>query len=121
MALRSIEQARAAFAWDCANRNRNNDRFTTIVAKIPAYIKTNGLLNTLAFLNSKNDYRPALDCIREWLVDANSVQLILANNNNEALLDHLVHVQPTDARLLIQYTAEVLALFNWLRRFTTKE
>ena len=120
MALRSIEQARAAAAWRFAEDNRS-DKFETIVTKIPTYIKTNGLLNTLAFLYSKNEYRPALDCIRLWLTDHTYGQIQERLDTNRALMNHLVKVQPTEARLLIQYTAEVMALFNWLRRFVKSE
>ena len=50
--IKSIAQARAKFAWECANGK--DKEYGSLVSKIPTYIKTNGLLNTLAFLFSKS-------------------------------------------------------------------
>lgn len=129
MSIKSIEQARARFAWTCASR-----QFESIVGKIPTYIKTNGLLNTMAFLYSKESEgrREALEDICNWLIgnvpngqDAYPIidrgKLSGRGNIGEQVLDYLLDRQETDARLLIQCTAEVLALFNWLRRFAKSE
>ena len=120
MPLRSIEQARASAAWGFAEDNRS-DKFETIVTKIPTYIKTNGLLNTLAFLYSKKEYEPALTCIRLWLINPEFGQIREQLNTNAALMNYLVRIQPDNARLLIQYTSEIMALFIWLRRFVKSE
>ena len=112
--IKSIEQARAKFAWTCALGK--NKEYGSVVNKVPVYIKTNGLLNTLAFFYSKKN-EEILNNIREWLTHAefgliSSTQV----DTNIKLLDYLMS-QQEDARFLIQCTSEVLALFNWLRRF----
>lgn len=132
--MKSIAQARAKFAWDCANKegNKDNKEYGSIVNKIPAYIKTNGLLNTLAFLYSKKTTGKngeVLKNIREWLTNNEYGLITLSQNNDEKLLEHLTNSQKppkteneqVTARNLIQYTSEVLALFNWLRRFAKSE
>jgi len=130
--MKSIAQARAKFAWECANGK--DKEYGSLVSKIPTYIKTNGLLNTLAFLysKSKNDNREEklLKQICNWLTGQNlpngvnafpmieSRKLTVGNNFQETVLNYLM---TSDARDLIQCTTEVLALLNWLRRFAKSE
>jgi CRISPR type III-B/RAMP module-associated protein Cmr5 len=134
--MKSIAQARAKFAWECANVNKNGD-YESLVGKIPTYIKTNGLLNTLAFLYSgskdKNDNVTAkgkvLKNIREWLTHSEYGLISQSINNDELLMKHLTNSynppkpenEQVTAKDLIQCTTEVLALFNWLRRFAKSE
>ena len=127
--IKSIEQARAKFAWTCTSK-----RHESIVGKIPTYIKTNGLLNTMAFLYSKESEGrgEALDDICKWLIGnvpngqdsyplIDKSQLSGQGSIREQVLDYLLDRSKSDARFLIQCTAEVLALFNWLRRFAKSE
>lgn len=130
--MKSISQARAKFAWDCAD-NKSED-YNNLVGKIPTYIKTNGLLNTLAFLYSDRKNKQGvltkkgevLKNIREWLTDSNyGIIDSTSANTDKKFLEYLTNSQKTpipvsnqvNARDLMQYTTEVLALFNWLRRF----
>lgn len=130
--MKSIAQARAKFAWECAIKQ--DKEYGSLVNKIPAYIKTNGLLNTLAFLYSKsksdNREEKLLKQICNWLTGQNlpsgvtafpiieSSKLTTGKNDQEKVLNYLM---TTDAKDLIQCTTEVLALFNWLRRFAKSE
>lgn len=115
--IKSIEQARAKFAWECA-KVRNKD-YGRQVNKAPAYIKTNGLLNTMAFFYSKpsDGKGDVLEDIRKWLSHSDCGLLSDAENTNEKMLDFLLLKQESDARFLIHCTSEVLALLNWSRRF----
>lgn len=122
--IKSIAQARAAFAWEKAQQN-NTKEYGTLVNKVPAIIKTNGLLNTLAFLYSKKTsgkHGVVLDNITDWLTKG-EYKLIENSTINSAdkMISYLLSKNDSDARFLIQCTSEVLALFNWLRRFATKE
>ncbi|MFN4298824.1 MAG: type III-B CRISPR module-associated protein Cmr5 [Thermaurantimonas sp.] len=130
--LKSIAQARAKFAWECAYGK--DKEYGSLVNKIPTYIKTNGLLNTLAFLysKSKNDNREEklLKQICNWLTGQNLPSCVSAfplieinklttgSNDQEKVLIYLMTCQ---AKELIQCTTEVLALLNWLRRFAKSE
>lgn len=111
MSLRSIEQERAEFAWKAASANKG-DKFSTIVSKTPAYIKTNGLLNTLAFLYSDANYKPLLSVIKDWLFQC---KLVGNFTTDKDFMDFMV--KKTEARFMIHCTNEVLEFFNWLRRF----
>jgi CRISPR type III-B/RAMP module-associated protein Cmr5 len=132
--MKSIAQARAKFAWECACANGKDEGYGSLVGKIPTYIKTNGLLNTLAFLysKSKNDNREEklLKQICNWLTGQNlptgvtafpmieSSKLAKGATFQETVLNYLM---TSEAKDLIQCTTEVLALFNWLRRFAKSE
>ncbi|MCX8149523.1 type III-B CRISPR module-associated protein Cmr5 [Thermaurantimonas aggregans] len=135
--MKSIAQARAKFAWECASKynsletdseedkkrkKKAKDEYSAIVDKVPTYIKTNGLLNTLAFLYSKKGSGKngeVLKNIREWLTHSEYGLLSLNPNTDEQLMTHLT--TSATAKDLIQCTTEVLALFNWLRRFAKSE
>lgn len=130
MSLKSIEQARAAFAWECAKGK--DKQYGSQVNKVPAYIKTNGLLNMMAFFYPKSgdEKEEILNDICRWLVgenNCNDYPLIsedeLSNRENlkESVLTYLLDIQKSDARFLIQCTSEVLALMNWLRRFANAD
>jgi CRISPR-associated protein Cmr5 len=132
--MKSIAQARAKFAWECAKERTKDKEYSSLVEKIPTYIKTNGLLNTLAFLYSKskkgNREEKLLEQICNWLTGQNlqngvaafpmieSSNLTTGNNLQEKVLNYLM---TSNAKDLIRCTTEVLALFNWLRRFAKSE
>ncbi|GAB4343880.1 MAG: hypothetical protein OHK0038_24000 [Flammeovirgaceae bacterium] len=133
--MKSIAQARAKFAWECANGK--DKEYGSLVSKIPAYIKTNGLLNTLAFLYSKRKNKEGritregevFQNIRQWLTHSEYGLLSLNPNSDEELMKYLTNSykppkpenEQVTAKDLIQCTTEVLALFNWLRRFAKSE
>ncbi len=141
--MKSIAQARAKFAWECASKynasdtdteeqkkrkKKEKDDYSAVVDKVPTYIKTNGLLNTLAFLYSKKSgsgkQGEVLNNIHTWLTNKNKNEYHLLNetlNTDLKLLEHLTDPTKVTARDLIQCTTEVLALFNWLRRFAKSE
>jgi CRISPR type III-B/RAMP module-associated protein Cmr5 len=133
MPLNSIEQARAAFAWECAESK--SKEYGRQVNKVPTYIKTNGLLNTMAFFYSKQGEGKGdvLKDICRWLTgdsQPNSYKifpLIEKNklpegkNLEEQVLNYLLNIQTSNARFIIQCTSEVLALMNWSRRFAKSE
>lgn len=140
--MKSIAQERAKFAWERASKynsletdteevkkrkKKEKDEYSAVVDKVPTYIKTNGLLNTLAFLYSKKGSGKngeVLQNICDWLADDTKNEYHLIPNTHKSdiqLLGYLVDKNTSDARFLIQCTTEVLALFNWLRRFAKSE
>lgn len=132
--IKSIAQARAKYAWQCAKDNQNDKEYASLVRKIPTYIKTNGLLNTIAFLYSKsNREKKVLNNIKGWLTDPtwglinkNDLSKSLKNeneqknkNDEEYLFIH--YLLNSNAHDIMQYTSEVINLFTWLRRFVKSE
>ena len=119
--ISNIEQERAKFAFSKANKYKSDD-FSSYVKKFPMYIKVNGFTNTMAFVYSKLSNKAWSDIYRliwEWL--RQEPQGIISNelrdfseNNKEHLIEIIVNL-PTEKLRLI--TSEILALFNWLKRF----
>lgn len=112
---RGIEQGRAKFAYDSVNKvaqNSNEDlkkKYKSGAKKLPVLIKTNGLGQTLAFINGRDDGNIKLyDMIDRWLIHK---QLIEANQD---LVDIVINKPSNEYR---QITTETLALLNWVRRF----
>lgn len=114
---RGIEQGRAKFAYDSVNEvaeDSNEDlkkKYKSGAKKLPVLIKTNGLGQTLAFINKRDDGNTKLyDMIGEWL---NHKQLIELNGNVD-LVNVVIDKTSNEYRRI---TTETLALLNWVRRF----
>ena len=115
--IRGIEQGRAKFAYDCANeiaQSSDEDlkkKYKSGAKKLPVLIKTNGLGQTLAFINKRDDGNTKLyDMIGEWLA---CKQLIELDEDSE-LVDVVISKSSNEYRRI---TTETLALLNWVRRF----
>jgi CRISPR-associated protein Cmr5 len=84
------------------------------VKKVPMYIKTNGLGAAFAFINSKakdgNAWQLIYKQTAEWL---KYDKKIISDDFND-LTKMIVSKESVDYRAL---TIEILAFFNWLRRF----
>lgn len=132
MALNSIEQARAAFAWKCAEGKTKE--YGRQINKVPTYLKTNGLLNTMAFFYSKpgEGKGDVLKDICRWLTgdkaDSYDIFPLIEKGKlpegdtlEKQVLNYLLDIQTSNARFIIQCTAEILALMNWSRRFAKSE
>lgn len=125
---RSIEKERMSFAFNFVRDPGNgiSDRskakkFEAYVQKVPAFIMTNGLGNTLAYLTTQGDeqWKAVQKGICEWLkqVDNPIKEILLATDGKlenvlEIMKDNNFHDREYRA-----VTVEILALFNWLRRF----
>lgn len=144
--LQSIAQARAKYAWECAEKSKQDKskekEYASLARKIPMYIKTNGLLNTVAFLYSKNEReKQVLNDIMNWLThekygiinkkDIENISEVKEVKEKaekdykhkptyeEKFIEYLIKHE--DPRSIILYTTEILALFTWLRRFVKAE
>lgn len=129
--IKGIEQGRAAFAYQKANEvaQNNNEKFKKkykngVVKKIPMMIKTNGLGATLAFAKSKGDangsdekkaWDKVYNQITEWLKKPQNSHLFETPLTDREDLVHKVIESPSNHYRMT--TVEVLAFFNWLRRF----
>lgn len=123
--ITGIEQGRAKFAYDCVNEVKKESydkKYKPYVKKIPMLIKTNGLGATFAYINSKNDkaYNRIYNETEKWLLDKDTKKLIPKeyikdeNGRKKELIDILISLPSSTYRAV---TIEVLALFNWLKRF----
>lgn len=130
--ISSIEQGRAQFAYKKVNealqeieddkalkekkKEEQKKKYRAHVKDVPMMIKTNGLGATFAFIFSKKDKEKAYGIIytqtTAWLAQERTHLIDLSNNTQ--LVEELVKLNSSQYRAV---TIEVLALFNWLRRF----
>ena len=132
--IQTLEQERASKAWDFVNNlNReiedklltekekedpdkkkrkieeSRKKYRSIALKIPIYILTNGLGQTLAFFKSKGGEHELLyGHLSSWLIDENKVF------QSGELIERVVKEGSTKYR---QATLEALAFLNWIKRF----
>lgn len=117
--IQGIEQGRADYAYQCALKGSKDSKakeYKSYVKKVPMMIKTNGLGATTAFIMSKskdaNNWTLIYEQIYNWLKQDDNSYLI--NNASGDLSEIIIQLNSTQYRAV---TNEVLALFNWIRRF----
>ena len=116
--IKGLEQGRAEFAYECAKKGSEIEKkkeYKAYVKKIPMFIKTNGLGSTFAFINSKNSkdvYQLIYNQTKEWL-NKDDKKLINIKEDDD-LVEKIISLNSPEYRAV---TIEVLAFFNWLRRF----
>ena len=120
--ISKIEQGRAEFAYkyaiDATKMAKEEDRkkYRAYAKNVPMMIKTNGLGATIAFIFSRKDKESAYGLLYKQLTDwlsqkqKNPINL----SNDKPLVEAVVTLNSPAYRAV---TAEVLALFSWLRRF----
>lgn len=121
---KSIEQERMQFAFEQSKNAKKAKKYEAYVQKIPAFIMTNGLGNTIAYIStqSDDDWKKVGQDICDWLLKVENPfkqKLEVKNGSGDIGIKDLLEVLK-DNRNDSEYksvTIEVLALFNWLRRF----
>lgn len=123
--LKGIEDGRAEYAFKKvteAKEKLSGDKakeYKAYVKKIPMLIKTNGLAATFAFAFSKakrktdNAYGLIYYQTAQWFIKHRSYLLPDFHDQNEFVYT-LTQLKSPQYRAA---TNEVIALFNWLRRF----
>lgn len=130
--LRSLEQERAKYAWECIQEVKGDinleDKYKSYVRKTPTYIQVNGLGNTLAFYKSKFEadlkkkgenglgpekraYKLLYDHINGWKKET---------RENKDFLEWIID-EGTSSLKVFQATKETIALLNWMKRFAEAE
>lgn len=123
----SIEKKRMVFVYDFIQDNNTQlssrdkaKKFESYVQKVPAFILTNGLGNTLAYLSTQTDQQWIMvqKVIVQWLAAVDNPVKSRLPQQPSSLKD-IITVLRADNLDHFEYraiTVEVLALFNWLRR-----
>ena len=119
-----IEQGRAKQAYKYASNvdGKMKEKYSSHVKKVPMMIKTNGLGATFAFIFSKKDkeggvYQEIGRNITDWVnFDDKYKRYGIGNKPKkfQDLVGEVVELKSFEYRAL---TIEILAFFNWLRRF----
>ncbi len=113
MAESSLDQKRAAYAWEKVQGCTGD--YVTLAKGAPALIMNNGLMQTLAFYEDKgkNHHKALNKHLMDWLaikLTGNEVNGIPFETMMEAL-------QKTDSQNYRQATEETLALLRWIRQY----
>ena len=110
MPSESLDQQRAAFAWQ-AVQGCNKD-YVNLAKAAPALIMNNGLMQTLAFYQSKGKehHRVLAQHIMNWLYQ----QRLVAHSDFPNVMASLTACEATQFRRI---TEEALALLRWIRQF----
>lgn len=119
--IQKLEQGRAEFAYKCVKEaveksEKGQKEYKSYAKKIPQMILSNGLGQTIAFIYSKcqnsDTYKLIYDQIGRYLKSEATSRIKI--NENEDLISWIISHDSDEYRYLTQ---EVLAFFNWLRRF----
>src|SRR4030066_1879643 len=113
--IKGLEQGRAKFAYDCAfagSKEIRKKEYKSYVKKVPMLIKTNGLGETFAFINSKKNtdkskpgyaYLLIYNQTAEWLRKDEKIK------QNDDLLEKIISMDSFEYRAV---TNEVIAYFK---------
>ena len=110
--MRSLEQQRAAYAWQKV-QDQSRD-YRNLVKSAPALVMSNGLMQTLAFLKGKgkDHHEDLLRHLAEWLEKRNLVKKHVKKDDFENVMESLYQKDSADYQ---RATEEVLAILRWLR------
>jgi len=115
-----LDQRRAAFAWERVEQARsrlNNDyeSYRNLAKAAPALVMNNGLMQTLAFFNSKNKphHRALLGDILAWLHEEDGPVPVPASYKDAM---NFLHSEATSEQYRLA-TEETMHLLRWLRQF----
>ncbi|EKD27923.1 MAG: hypothetical protein ACD_79C00496G0006 [uncultured bacterium] len=118
--MKNMEQIRAQNAWN-VNENIGGKQGGEVVKKLPALIRTNGILCTIAYCieqkgEEDNGYKKIMDIIAKHLSHP-EIGRCKGINNGKELLNYLTS---KDSQTLRAVTSETQAFLNYLRRFVKK-
>lgn len=108
MTRETLEQQRARHAWEkCAGYGPND---VNIAKRLPALIMNSGLMQTLAFLESKGGaHQRVSQHLREWLHEKNLTTL----EDFPGVMNDLFDANPRQYQAI---TTEAFAWLKWLRQ-----
>lgn len=115
-----LEQQRAAYAWKSALECRTSE-YVNLAKSAPALIMNNGLMQTLAFYESKakdrreNDPHKTLTRhLCSWLVERE-----FSRSKERSFADVMKDLYGSDSGEYRRATEEALALLRWIRQFAS--
>ena len=110
----TLDQQRAAYAWQRVQGCTKE--YVNLAKAAPALIMNNGLMQTLAFYESKGKphHQQLAKHLSGWLHQQNHVT---ASDFNAVMTS----LQSTESSRYRQATEEALALLRWIRQFAAAE
>ncbi len=126
MAQQTLDQQRAAFAWEVAKRAQKElpkfDDFKNLAKGAPALIMGNGLMPTLAFYASRKDGKHAgllNEAIRGWLNTRFATHPELGSSKPASYAELMDRLVKAPSAFYMQATDETLSMLRWLRQFAS--
>lgn len=115
----TLDQQRAAFAWECASAGmRQHGKEYKVLAKgAPALIMNSGLMPTLAFYAGKGDtHKMLLEHLAGWFSKrfAGRQEYRPAPTESEEVMAHL---HGKSSEFYMEATDEALEILKWIRQF----
>ncbi len=112
--MNTLDQRRAQYAWERANRNTVVEGYREMVKGAPALIMGNGLMSALAYYRSRTGSNEraaqlALDDVLGWLARRQIVPADFPSAMNAFF--------EAGAQDVMRATDETLAMLRWLRQF----
>ncbi len=108
--MQTLEQERAEYAW--AKVKGQNGNYRSLVKSAPAMVMTNGLMQTLAFLQGKGQkqkhHKDLLVDITGWLKEKG----ILSETDFSKVMSELYKKSSSEYQ---RATEEAMAILRWLR------
>jgi CRISPR-associated protein Cmr5 len=116
---RTLDQQRAAFAWEAASQGigRHRDEYRRVAKGAPALIMNSGLMPTLAFLKSKGDAHEALlNDVAAWLNQRFAQRREYVPLPTQ-FSDVMARLHGGSSEFYVEATAEALEILKWIRQF----
>ncbi len=111
----TLEQQRAEYAWQVTSKY--TDAHARIAKALPALIMNSGLMQVLAFVNTKEaPYRQVAADLRTWLFRAMTGKPDAPDPGFEIFMELLMKARPRDYQMI---NAEAFALLKWLRQIAS--
>jgi CRISPR-associated protein Cmr5 len=118
---KTLDQQRAAFAWECATAGMaapSNKEYRVLAKGAPALIMTSGLMPTLAFYNGKDTaHRTLLDHVSRWLASQIWNQKLSPGQGEQTFVAFMGGLYDTDSETYRRATDEALEILKWIRQF----
>lgn len=115
----TLEQQRAAFAWEWVNKLSPHDRegYSNLAKAMPMMVMNSGLMQALAFLNEKGKphHIALLNHLTHWITEQGRGEQVMPF---AVLMPQLFNANPVQFRY---YTAEALAVLRWIRQLAATE
>ncbi len=115
--MKTLAQIRAANALQCYGREFGGEQGGEVIKKLPARIRNDGLLASLAFCVEKgDDHLEVARLVAEHFAYESQDGRIAITRSRE-VVGLLQELAQGDGSLLRRATAEALALLNYMKRF----
>ena len=130
---KSIEQNRAKFAWEYAEKSKESgaptDKYKSHVREFPMLILSCGLVNAVSFAYEKGKisgkegegdkgWKMLYQHLEKWF-KTDSENKVLDFSADEGLLKRVLRIPSSDIQMMRNVTNETISLFTWLKRFVS--